>query len=458
MRQQDAKITWATVRLSLIAFKYMLIRSIENIFLGQKVLNNQIRESPTGCSMKHLFQQTHMTNAHFPPSKIRLSLTFLALSVLLIALSGCGSLERLRDDLSLHGEDALASILGHPHPEGEPIYSVFLAGDGGDPWITNDSLKPALEMLRAHLGDADSLSAVVFLGDNIYPSGLPNVGENEREEAEEILQGQIVVVEDFPGRIIFLPGNHDWGGGGMSNNRERVLNQERFIEDALQRGNTFLPDGASPGPVAINLSDALTLIVLDTQRWLQRFNGGTDDALAGFTELAALDSMILANAGRDILVVGHHPIFTNGPHGGFLKHRQGIGGLQNLARRQLMRTALGRQDVTSPGYRRMGQTLLESFEQHEGLIYAAGHEHSLQYFRQSRQHYVVSGSLAKLSFVEEGNGATYTHGNYGFGVVRYYRDGSVWLEFWEPDELDAMGNRIFHARIEPDIYIAEAVE
>ena len=53
---------------------------------------------------------------------------------------------------------------------------------------------------------------LVFLGDNIYPSGLPPEGAEaeERSEAERRILAQIDVALETATPTIFVPGNHDW--------------------------------------------------------------------------------------------------------------------------------------------------------------------------------------------------------------------------------------------------------
>jgi len=41
------------------------------------------------------------------------------------------------------------------------------------------------------------------------------------------------------------------------------------------------------------------------------------------------------------------------------------------------------------------------FDEHENIIYAAGHEHNLQYYDRNNRHYIVSGSDGKTSNVKQ---------------------------------------------------------
>ena len=83
----------------------------------------------------------------------------------------------------------------------KPVYRLILAGDAGSA-IPND---PTLALL-GKWGDADpKRTAVIYLGDNLYPAGLQ---EGDRPRGERVLRQQI---EATSARKIFIPGNHDWG-------------------------------------------------------------------------------------------------------------------------------------------------------------------------------------------------------------------------------------------------------
>lgn len=144
-------------------------------------------------------------------------------------------------------------------------FTVFLIGDAGAAAI--EPQEPNLRLLEQQLKAADKNSAIVFLGDNIYPSGLVLEDDDKRTEAERWLDAQLAILKDFKGRPFFIPGNHDWNrmsAGG----REALKRQEDYIES--YRGNTkvFYPKDGCGDPKDIELSEHLTLILMDSQWWL----------------------------------------------------------------------------------------------------------------------------------------------------------------------------------------------
>lgn len=341
-------------------------------------------------------------------------------------------------------------------------YRVFLIGDAG--LATPDS--PTIQLLRTMTQEAGESSAVVFLGDNIYCCGLPDSADTERTAAEGYLRAQLDAVKDAPGRIIFIPGNHDWNDD-RRNGRAAVARQEAFVETYLDRGNTFLPDDGFPGPKAVKLTDDITLIALDTQWWLsnERTFGDTGDyRLREPTDfLLELKDVLLKHRKKDVLVVGHHPLFSNGPHGGRFQAKTYLRPIPLLsAFTPLYRRFVGhKQDLANDTYKLMRRELTRAFDEwpENNLIYAAGHEHSLQYFEKKRRrtsrHHIVSGSGSKLSYVAPGRGATFSASTPGFVTLQYYTDNSVWMEAWTPGR-EGKGHLLFRHRLKiPEATIDE---
>ena len=205
------------------------------------------------------------------------------------------------------------------------VYKIFLIGDTGAP--ARHSMEPSFALLNELLNKAGSQSAVIFLGDNIYPSGLPDSTHPGRRLAENILNRQLSILDGFEGRMIFIPGNHDWLSGGA----EGLNRQKEYIEKYLNREDVFLPEGGFPGPVEVELMDKdehpdlredIRLIILDTQWWLQKDNkplGETGEYMLNDAGdfLRELQNTLLERRNDHVMVLGHHPLFSNASHGGY---------------------------------------------------------------------------------------------------------------------------------------------
>ena len=325
------------------------------------------------------------------------------------------------------------------------VYRVFLLGDAG---ATSEDEKQLLNELKRQLAETGEDGVVVFLGDNIYCCGLPDSLADKRAAAEYQLDVQIEAVKDFPGRVVFVPGNHDWNQsrkGGL----ETLARQEKYIEEKLGRGNTFLPDNGFPGPADVKLTDQIRLIALDTEWWLTQHERSLGDAGDFDIEedvdfLVQLQELIEKNDDKDLLIVTHHPLFTNGLHGGrfpLKTHLFPLTVLEDYLYVPLpilgsllpifIRNFGTRQDLAHPRYQSMKRGILEAMSGHESIIYASGHEHNLQLFDGPDHTYIVSGAGSKETYVARGRGATFAYKSPGFTTVQYYEDGSIWVEFWE---------------------------
>ena len=155
-------------------------------------------------------------------------------------------------------------------------HTMFLIGDGGNAEL-NKKLK-LTDVLKNELAQYDQNSSIIFLGDNIYPVGMPSKQQKaERTLAEHKLNVQLEMLDNFQGKIMFIPGNHDWAKYGL----EGVLRQEKYIEKYLNEKRNNLTDKHDddweqfvfPGkgcgdPFDVKLNDDLVVILIDSQWWL----------------------------------------------------------------------------------------------------------------------------------------------------------------------------------------------
>lgn len=334
----------------------------------------------------------------------------------------------------------------------ELSHQVFLIGDAGA--AHTDGKDPVLSLLSNKLHEAGKNSSVLFLGDNIYPYGLPSVDEEEeRAEAEAYLKAQLDAVKSHAGNVFFIPGNHDWKKsqrGGLA----AVNRQEDFVETYLGREDAFVPDHGCPGPVEMEVAPGVVILFLDTEWWLHRWEkpGGNDGVceVGNRTEfIAALEDAIRRNRNKKILVAAHHPIFTSGSHGGRFPLKEHIFPLTAANKNLYIPFPLigsiypayrkysgSIQDIAHPEYQLMIDNFLALFEKHPNLVYASGHEHSLQYYQHKEQHYIVSGSGCKTTHLAHPRKMGFGHEEKGFTELKYYKDGTVWMEVWIPDGAD----------------------
>ncbi|MDF3078762.1 MAG: Calcineurin-like phosphoesterase [Sphingobacteriaceae bacterium] len=347
-------------------------------------------------------------------------------------------------------------------PEPKHPYEVFLIGDTGS--IANGRPDQVLETLKAHL-KPDQQSAVVFLGDNVYPRGLPEEGHLLRKGAEGILQTYHDTFKDYHGKLIFIPGNHDYNKG-RDDGIEYVIRQEKYIEKLFDGRNIFLPSNGCPGPAEINVTPHVAIVAINTQWWMQggvrpvgKQFGCRAKSEEDFFDL--LEEYLEENKNRHILVIGHHPVYSYAIHGGRFKLKHHIfpltlydpdayiplpiiGSLLPLYRKWLG----AKEDMSHPRYRNLRSRLKELFARYPNLIYAAGHEHNLQYVHKNKNHYIVSGSGSKLKYVlQGGKHLLFGMKAKGFFKLRFENDGSVFSSAWVIDPKIAKGILAYERQI-----------
>jgi hypothetical protein len=155
----------------------------------------------------------------------------------------------------------------------------------------------------------------------------------------------------------------------------------------------------------------LRIVALDTQWWLHAYAKPLHptSSCPEDSEAEVVDALRLAIEGagdRRVVVVGHHPLASGGTHGGNFGWRDhifplrakrswlwiplpGIGSAYPLARRR----GVSDQDLSGALNIRMREAIGGVFAKAAPLVYAAGHEHNLQVFKQKGAEYLlVSGT------------------------------------------------------------------
>ncbi|MEM1121045.1 MAG: metallophosphoesterase [Bacteroidota bacterium] len=330
-----------------------------------------------------------------------------------------------------------------PLPNKPLQHQVFLIGDAGG----DKDGKPVetLRIVEQKLRQAGKNSSVIFLGDNIYPHGLPAEGEAGRTTAESNLKAQLEILQQFPGKIFFIPGNHDWE---TEDGVEGIRRQEKFVQDYLDRGDTFLPDDGCSGPEVEDLSENTVLMAIDSQWYLENWDSEEDineDCEFRTRELFLREVMdkIKDNREKNIVLAMHHPLNTNGRHGGHYSLKEHLFPLTILNKNLLvplpglgsalafLSSAIARpQELAHPNYRTLKESLLDIADKFTNVIFVSGHEHSLQYFEEDNQYFIVSGAGSRRTPVGLGDDAEFVAGVEGFSTLNIYEDGAVWVEFW----------------------------
>ena len=85
-------------------------------------------------------------------------------------------------------------------------HTVYLIGDAG---LSEDgTANETLMSFKSRLDKAGENSTAIFLGDNIYPAGMPHKKKEpvKYKQAKRYLDAQLSTLENFKGRPLFIPG------------------------------------------------------------------------------------------------------------------------------------------------------------------------------------------------------------------------------------------------------------
>ncbi len=314
-------------------------------------------------------------------------------------------------------------------PTKEIAHSFYLIGDAGNSEIGNSSI--ALQFFKQKLSRAPKNSTAIFLGDNIYPKGLPKKGHENRAFAEHQLNVQADVVKDFKGNTIFIPGNHDWYANGLKG----LKRQEKYIEAILGK-NSFLPENGCPIE-KVHINDAIELIIIDSEWYLTNWDKhptmNDDCEIRTRTKFfEELEGLIKKARGKTTLIAMHHPMFTNGPHGGqysfgsHMKPLPVIGTLKNVLRKT---SGVSPADLQNQKYNTFKKRIVTLAQENEKVIFVSGHEHSLQYLVQDNLPQIISGSGSKNTATRNVDGE-FSSSDSGFARLDVFKDGSSMVRFY----------------------------
>lgn len=340
-------------------------------------------------------------------------------------------------------------------------FEIFLIGDTGN--ISRHKPDSVLETLKAHI-DTEQESAIVFLGDNVYPRGLPAKGHLLRNEAEATLNAHKESLKDYHGKVLFISGNHDWNKG-RKDGYDYILRQEKYLEKLFNK-NVMLPSNGCPGPSVVQINEDVCLVLINTQWWLQsgfRPIGQQCGCRVNSEEefFEHLVKILDDNKHKRIIVCGHAPVYSYAIHGGRYKFRHHLFPFTIYHKKAylplpflgsilpLYRKYFGaKEDIAHPRYRRLRNRLKEIFINYPGLIYAAGHEHNLQHITKNQNHFLISGAGSKLKYVlQDGKNLQFGLKAKGFIKLKCDEDGKITASIWALSTLESVGKLVYEKEL-----------
>ncbi len=344
---------------------------------------------------------------------------------------------------------------------------IFLVGDAGE---LRGSTQPVIDWLTKNVDWDNDKNTIIYLGDNIYPLGMPMQGEPSYKESKRIIDYQINLVKGKKAKAFFVPGNHDWKNGKLGG-WEQVSHEEDYINSRGLKNVQAWPIYGCPGPEAIELSDKVVLALMDSQWWLDvHEKPGLESSCDTKSEdeiISSLKEIADAHPDQLLIVAMHHPLYSHGVHGGDYTWKHHIFPLTEYFPHlyiplpilgsiyPITRGIFGNlQDTKHPLYRSMAKQIEAVLKTHAYTIHVAGHDHGLQMLMKDSIPYIVSGSGSNLSRVTKGKYTLFDDADFGFAVIEVRKSGKASVMFYNLKSAD-MSKPTFTTQLKTIVPIVE---
>lgn len=316
-------------------------------------------------------------------------------------------------------------------------HTFFLVGDAGN--ADEENAKNTLASLKKRLNKADKNSTLLFLGDNIYPYGMPDVNDKNRKLAEEKMDNQLSLADNFKGKTIVIPGNHDWYNDGVVG----LKRQENYVNEKLKQKKSFLPkDGCAIDDISIN--ENLALVIIDSQWYLEDWDNNptiNDNCTIKTREdfFTELEDVLNKNQKKTTVIAIHHPLMSNGTHGGqFSLEKQlfpleskiplpVLGSLINLLRKT---TGVSPQDIQNKQYTKLIKRIKALIQDKDNVVVVSGHDHNLQYVEMDNVKQIISGAGSKAEASRAINPKDFSFGGNGYSILEVTDKGVANVSFY----------------------------
>jgi hypothetical protein len=290
-------------------------------------------------------------------------------------------------------------------------------------------------------------TTTLFLGDNIYPRGIGLPQSPEETETKDILKAQYTPFRQKGVPVYFIPGNHDWDKSGK-NGLAKIKQFDAFLQAQRDSFLKIIPKSGCPDPIVLPVSEHLTVIAFDSEWWLFPYAKENADSLCDCHNtkeiLERFNELVYAHRDKMIVVAGHHPFMSYGPHGGYFSFKDHlfpltainkklyiplpiIGSLYPFVRSVFVHP----EDIKHPLYQDMIKQVGSVFEGFPNVAFVAGHDHSLQLIKKDNDLQIVSGAGAKTTYFKKGKNALYGKSKNGFVLADALPDKSVRFTFYE---------------------------
>lgn len=324
-----------------------------------------------------------------------------ALSLTILLISACASYQS-------QSNISQASIKSE-----QPIHTFYIAGGQGN-GVVNSNLQ---SLLQSHLENASEESTLLFTGDYTVAN------EDDKEAKETMLAAQLSATKNFKGKTYFVPGDNEWS----SFDAGKIEWVEDYIKDNDVQRTEVEPNNVCPLEYR-EVADDLDMILVDSQWYIanwdrvEQINQKCTDIVTRRRFAEELEGMIKDSRNKNLVIVMHHPIYTNGTYA------KSIGGFSP-------------KQANFDRYNQLRVIVSSLAAELDRVTIISGHEESLQYLRGGNTHQIISGSMGGAKVTNRSKDditamggilryeGKFTYGKEGFAILKYYKDGSSTVDF-----------------------------
>lgn len=327
------------------------------------------------------------------------------------------------------------------------IHTFYLVGDAGN--LDKDDAYKNMNLLKDSLAKASANSTLIFLGDNIYPVGMPKKEDKNRTLAEKKMDNQMSLSDHYKGKTIFIPGNHDWYNDGIKG----LKREEEYVTEKYGDKTTFAPRNGCPIE-SRKISKSVTLLLVDTE-WVMadwNKNPGINEKCDIKTRedfYTEFEDQLNKNQNKTIVIATHHPLITNGSHGGKYSWEKQIFPLENKFPLPVLGSIINltratggitHQDISNQNYKNLANRLKTLIAARSNVIVVSGHDHNLQYIEQEGIKQIISGAGSKTESAKAIGKNDFSYGKNGYAELKITNNGDAEVNFYNlnPDKSELL--------------------
>jgi len=319
----------------------------------------------------------------------------------------------------------------------DPYRNIYLAGNISGLDVKSVYLNDFLNKIEHD----NTQSTLLFLGD--FSKG--------KKLKKSLLKRLKSIKKKKDVDISFIPGDKEWNSL-KPNGAHYVKKIEENLEDELKK--VFSPNDGCPGPTAKNIDDKTVLITINTSWFLtdhekqEGFNS-TCNLLFETEFWEELEDQIEDNKGKNIIIAGHHPVYSNGYYSG-----KGSRLIEWIPLLGSMFYAYRNQDgsakyLSNKKYQHFRMMMERTLNKFQGLIYVSGHEHSIELQNVNANLHINSGAANFTQKAATDDNTLFTQYEKGFTCISLYLDGRIKAKVFNTERKNKTNSYVDYVMLPP---------